>query len=521
MKRGKRQNMLAWMFNRQKSKDADNKDRASDKLRELADIVRTVAPDEFSTTRSRNDGNARAEYIPRHKAGDDDLVSPPDESFLSFAARIGADDDDLDDDEDLAYLPSRHGEDDSDARMDVARRLRRHLPDLSPSQRLEMVDEFMDAIVRLADCYRPQVIALIEQELGHTPYLTRQVAARMRLDLAAIGQVHIIEYVELLNDSDFLDLMRGRGEFTTTARARDRLRANVEQARRLQDRAEASKGGLFARLRTSDDAPRNVVDMTPHLVRSPADKHETPEQRMLNGRDRLSRQAQRRMAHFIAASLFDTLVEEGRLRAEVARALRQAVRQRIEKVRFDSRVARDTRPPIGEDIANAELSLDAASATESAAPRAPSVEQYVLDALSRSDDDAVVRELARYAQLPGSVIAKILDSGSARAIAAMAWRAGMSAQSAVVLQISSGIDEEAIEKPAIGGRYSMPRGDMEWYIDFFTELRPVAPQDSAAAANVSGPKSPKSGDSVTGQGGSAPAGTNSPSLRRRFVRKGD
>jgi hypothetical protein len=119
------------------------------------------------------------------------------------------------------------------------------------------------------------------------------------------------------------------------------------------------------------------------------------------------------------------------------------------------------------------------------------------------------------------VIAKILDSGSARAIAAMAWRAGMSAQSAVVLQISSGIDEEAIEKPAIGGRYSMPRGDMEWYIDFFTELGPVAPQDSAAAANVSGPKSPKSGDSVTGQGGSAPAGANSPSLRRRFVRKGD
>ncbi|MEQ5774558.1 DUF2336 domain-containing protein [Thalassospira sp. NFXS8] len=512
--------MLAWMFNRQKSKDADNKDRSGDKLRELADIVRTVAPGEFSTSASSSENNSRAGYIPRRKADSGDLTSSSDESFLNFAARIGADEDELDDDEDAVYLPTRHGEDNSEARMDVARRLRRHLSDLSPSQRLEMVDEFMDAIVRLADCYRPQVIALIEQELGHTPYLTRQAAARMRLDLAAIGQVHIIEYVELLNDSDFLDLMRGRGEFTTTARARDRLRANMAEARRMQDRTDA-KAGLFSRLRATDDVPRNVVDMAPHLERAPVDKHESPEERILIGRDRLSRQAQRRMAHFIAASLFDTLVEEGRLRAEVARALRQAVRQRIEKVRFDSRVARDTRPPIGEDIANAELSLDAVNAAESAAVRAPSVEQYVLDALSRNDDEAVVRELARYAQLPGSVIAKILDSGSARAITAMAWRAGMSAQSAVVLQISSGIDEEAIETPATGGRYSMPRGDMDWYIDFFTELRPVpAPESSGVSATVAA-NAGKTGDGAAGPAGGDAAGSKSPSLRRRFVRKGD
>ncbi|WP_085581526.1 DUF2336 domain-containing protein [Thalassospira mesophila] len=510
--------MLAWMFNRQKSKDAGNKDRASDKLRELADIVRDVAPGEFSL--SHNSGAPQSGRIARHKPARDDITSSDDESFLSYAARIGADDDDdLEDDEDSVYLPDRHGEDDSDARMDVARRLRRHLPDLSPSQRLEMVDEFMDAIVRLADCYRPQVIALIEQELGHTPYLTRQAAARMRIDLAAIGQVHIVEYVELLNDSDFLDLMRGRGEFTTTARARERVRANLVEARLMQERNDA-KSGLFSRLRAGDDAPRNVVDMTPHLARQPAAKNEAPEERMLMGRDRLSRQAQRRMAHFIAASLFDTLVEEGRLRAEVARALRQAVRQRIEKVRFDSRVARDTRAPAGEDIANADLGHEAAPETA----RAPSVEQYVLDALARNDDEAVVRELSRYAQLPASVIAKIMDSGSARAITAMAWRAGMSAQSAVVLQISSGIDEDAIETPATGGRYSMPRGDMDWYIDFFTELQPVAPRDpaaKAAAPSARGTDAGKSADNTAGQATADGDGTKSPSLRRRFVRKGD
>ncbi|PKR53309.1 DUF2336 domain-containing protein [Thalassospira marina] len=506
--------MLAWMFNRQKSKDADNKDRAGDKLRELADIVRTVAPDEFSMNKpvaTRSDMSARSSNPHDHS-------SPEDESFLSFAARIGADEDEYDDDDDAFYMPTRHGEDDSEARMDVSRRLRRHLPDITASQRMEMVDEFMDAIVRLADCYRPQVIALIEQELGHTPYLTRQAANRLRMDLANIGQVHIVEYVELLNDSDFLDLVRGRGEFTTTARTRDRMRANMAHARRAQDRNDATKVGLFARLRQGDEAPENVVEIAPHFDRSASRKNETPEERLLNGRDRLSRQAQRRMAHFIAASLFDTLVEEGRLRAEVARAVRQAVRQRIEKVRFDSRVARDTRPPVGEDIANADLSLEGNTFSDGPATRGPTVEQYVLDALARNDDEAVVRELARYGQLPPSVVAKILDSGSARAITAMAWRAGMSAQSAVVLQISSGIDEDALETPGTGGRFGMPRADMDWYIDFFTDPATPTAAETQAAAEKAAKKAAE--ESAAKEAADAKA-SKSPSLRRRFARKGD
>ncbi len=504
--------MLAWMFNRQKSKDTDSNDRAGDKLRELADIVRSVAPDEFSMNKSGSTDSATA-AAPRNP---DDLSSSPDESFLSFAARIGADEDDFDDDEDAFYMPTRHGEDDGEARMDVSRRLRRHLPDLSSAQRMEMVDEFMDAIERLADCYRPQVIALIEQEFGHTPYLTRQAANRLRMDLANIGQVHIIEYVELLNESDFVDLVRGRGEFTTTAWSRERMRAQRALARREQDNVEA-KGGLFSRLRQGDEPAENVVEIAPHFDRPKSRKHETPEQRMVIGRDRLSRTAQRRMAHFIAASLFDTLVEEGRLRAEVARALRQAVRQRTEKVRFDSRVARDTRPPIGEDIANADLSAEGNTFADHSARRGPSVEQYVLDALARNDDEAVVRELARYGQLPPSVVAKILDSGSARAITAMAWRAGMSAQSAVVLQISSGIDEDALETPATGGRYGMPRADMDWYIDFFTDPAPAPSAEDKANAEKAAQKVVDEAAARDADGKSS----KSPSLRRRFGRKGD
>jgi hypothetical protein len=101
------------------------------------------------------------------------------------------------------------------------------------------------------------------------------------------------------------------------------------------------------------------------------------------------------------------------------------------------------------------------------------IDQYVLDALSRNDDALVVQALAHYAQIPANAVSKILDSGSARAITALAWSAGMTAPAAVVLQISNGIPESAIESPAAGGRFAMAAADMDWYIDFFSDMKPV------------------------------------------------
>ncbi|CAM3332350.1 DUF2336 domain-containing protein [Thalassospira profundimaris] len=450
--------MLSWMFNRQKNAgDGGLDDKASAKLRDLADTVRTIAPETFGSDTGRVQGRA----IPRRHVSENNA----DASALEHAARLSSELDTLDDAEDVPDF-------DSDVRMDVARRLRRHLTDLSPSERLEMVDEFVSAIANMGDCYRPQVIALIEQELGHTPYMTRQAANRLRQDIQAIGRVSIADYIELLSDSDFLDIMRGRGEFIQTAAERERAELEAAaKARLIEQQAEKEKGGLLNRLLSSDDAPRNVVPMTPHFVEKTT-KPKAPENDILGGQNRISRQAQRRIAHFIMASLFDTLVEQGRMRTEVARALRQSVRQRIEKARFENRMLMPSRDrDMDVEIADNEMvDNDVVEATDAKM----TIDQYVLDALSRNDDALVVQALAHYAQIRANAVSKILDSGSARAITALAWRAGMTAPAAVVLQISNGIPESAIESPAAGGRFAMAAADMDWYIDFFSDMKPVA-----------------------------------------------
>ncbi|WP_417810865.1 DUF2336 domain-containing protein [Thalassospira alkalitolerans] len=470
--------MLNWMFNRQKSKDDGGlDDKSAAKLRDLAETVRSIAPDEFG---ANEQVSSRSGRIPRRKQSD----IPSAQSGLDYAARLSADLVDDDDDEEDGQPDF-----DSDVRMDVARRLRRHLSELSPSERLDMVEEFVAAIGNMADCYRPQVIALIEQELSHTPYMTRQAAMRLRQDIAAIGRVSLGEYVELLSDADFLDILRGRGEFVQTASEKaDAKQEAAAQARLARDRAEKEKGGLLNRFLASDDAPRNVVAMTPQFGAKRPASDKTPLGEMRDGRNKISRQAQRRIAHFILASLFDTLVEQGRMRAEVARAMRQSVRQRIEKAKLENRITtRMASVPSDSDIEDAMHGEDADPAGTS---EPVTIDQYVLDALSRNEDALVVQGLAHYAQMPAAIVSKILDSGSARAITALAWRAGMTAPSAIVLQMSAAIPEENIERPAAGGRYAMAATDMDWYIDFFNELQPSGPRGRAAggasAAGVAG-----------------------------------
>ena len=136
--------MLSWMFNRQKNTgDGGLDDKATAKLRDLADTVRTVAPDAFSA----DAGNARGRSIPRKNSSEE--IS--EQTALEHAARLSNEMAYAEEDEDAPDF-------DSDVRMDVARRLRRHLNDVSPSERLEMVEEFVAAIANMGDCYRPQVI---------------------------------------------------------------------------------------------------------------------------------------------------------------------------------------------------------------------------------------------------------------------------------------------------------------------------------------------------------------------------
>ena len=434
--------MLSWMFNRHRGKQNATGDVAADRLRKLAEVARSVAPDAMQTDPESLRGEigdrrakSRDKPLPKPRSGPDNWQGIDTVALLGEEAAAGLAEEPEDDDEDMGYDGDPLA---GEARQEISRRLRRHLPGVVPSRRLSIVDEMVGAMEQMARCYMGQVKSIIERELGCSPYLTRQASQRLIYEVHNSSQVSILEYVELINDSDFLDILRGRAMFV-----------------RVHGSDDPSGDGKVVSL--GSGVPKRRQGAASDMAKC------------LNGRERLSVKAKRRIAHFVAAAIFDELVEAKRVRAEVARAVRQAVRQRIERTRFENAVSEQpmVEPPGG--------SADPSGAgRQGETPEGePNVDQAILEALTRSEDVMVLQALCHHAQLPEEVVAKILDSGSARAVVALAWLSGMEAPSSVVLQMSCGIPEDSLIQPAAGDRYSVPTSELKWYIDFFTSMAPA------------------------------------------------
>lgn len=465
-KAGSETNMLSWMFNRHRGKPDRNAtgDVAADRLRKLAEVARSVAPEAMRTdpdsirgeigdrraksqTKSpeKSNGKSDGKSIPKRRLGPDNWEGINAVALLGEEAAAELGDEPDYDDEDMGYDGDPLA---GEARQEIGRRLRRHLPDLSLSRRLAIVEEMVAVMEQMARCYMPQVKSIIERELGCSQYLTRQASQRLIYEVHNSSQVSVLAYVELINDADFLDILRGRAMFVRVQ----------EDPNPGADGDDHSGDGKIVPLRSG--ASKRRQGTSSELAK------------YLNGRERLSVKAKRRIAHFVAAAIFDELVEAKRIRAEVARAVRQAVRQRIERTRFENAGAEQ---PMVEPPGAAMNGSDPSGARhQGETPDAElSADQAILEALTRSEDVMMLQALCHHAQLPEEVVSKILESGSARAIVALAWLSGMEAPSSVVLQMSCGIPESALIQPTQSERYSVPTSELKWYIDFFTSMAPV------------------------------------------------
>jgi hypothetical protein len=73
--------------------------------------------------------------------------------------------------------------------------------------------------------------------------------------------------------------------------------------------------------------------------------------------------------------------------------------------------------------------------------------------------------IARDSGLPAPVVRKMLGSGSAKAITALAWKANYSMALAVALQAGpGGIAADQVLGPRDGG-YPLSESDMEWQLE--------------------------------------------------------
>jgi uncharacterized protein (DUF2336 family) len=328
----------------------------------------------------------------------------------------------------------------------LAHKIARLAPNLSDKEQAHIRDLTYEVIAILAADRTTRVRAIIAEavkNLGDAPPdLVRRLARDVEIEVAG----PILESSPLLGDDELINIIRSQpiqGALAAIARRR-RLGAQlsdclVAAAIHVPDGVVA----VTALLRNHDaeidpETLGRVMDMAPDRT----EWHEP-----LVNRPTLPLGALRRLAGFISHTLLDTLRRHGASDPDAAQEIAQAV-----KWRLASEGQEDPALAPADAASNAALPVGASA---------------IAKALVAGQLEPVAGALARDSGYPAGVVRKVLGGTDAKAILALAWKAGYPADLALALQTDAArIPLEAALKPDPASKgYPLSDADLEWQLD--------------------------------------------------------
>ncbi len=304
---------------------------------------------------------------------------------------------------------------DDDVRCELARKVARLVPELSPAGAARLRDLALAALEVLAKDQLPRVRAILAEELKRSRHAPRSVILALAHDLETIVSCPILEYSPLLSDHDLLEIVaKGAVDERLCAIARrEALSAEVADAVVATLEVPALAALLAnAGAKVRDDAMDRIVECAAEA----AALHEP-----LVMRAELSVRAIRRIAGFVAAALVDLLCRRQDVDEATETAIRRQVRQRLK----DAPLGPDENDPaVRASALHAGGKLD---------------EACIMEAIESGDRAFVGAALAIRTGQPAETVTRLIASRSAKAIVALAWKAGIGMRTAVRLQARIGL----------------------------------------------------------------------------------
>lgn len=337
---------------------------------------------------------------------------------------------------------------DGEVRVDLAFKIGRLVPTLTPDQTDRLTKMALEVLEVLARDDLPRVRATIADEIKHASNLPPRIVNRLARDIEEIVAAPILEFSPLLSDEDLLDIIAGGvggGALVALSRRRDLgERVTAAVAKTLDVNAVAA---LLAN--KSAQVREETLDMIAGGAEDIAEWHQP-----MVDRDHLPARVVRRIATFISAALLDALIERNKDQAEIVEELRQTIRQRIERG----------------DLAPNQPDWESAAERAAKAHEAGTLNDAAIVAAIEAQDHAFVRHaLALVSGIGINGVGSMLNTGSGKAITALAWHCGLSVDTAMLLQQKVGkVQPRLLVRPGSDGRYAMSRDDMQWYIECVT-----------------------------------------------------
>ncbi len=346
---------------------------------------------------------------------------------------------------------------DDDVHCDLAYKIARLTPQLSSDARDRIRELTLEALDILARDEIVRVRRVLAETLKDVAQAPHDVVLRLARDTELEVAAPVLEFSPLLSDDDLLEIIASPSVAGALAAISRRVLVSEAVSDAIVhsedwDAVASLLGNPSAQIReeTLDqlvEGSRTVTDLQMPIVRRP----------------RLPLRAARKLATFVADTVLTVLMRRADLDEETAELVSQTVRKRM-----------------SERTAAEQETGGAASSPSVREPARIAEEVRRLEKEGKLDDGRIASELtggnrvfvteaiAVKSGLPAAVVERIAAARSAKAMTALAWKAGFSMRFAVKLQSRyANVPSGELLHPRDGFDYPMSEEDMTWQIGFY------------------------------------------------------
>lgn len=349
----------------------------------------------------------------------------------------------------------------SEVRSDLADRLGKLLPDLTEDEKDQAWRATHQALTLLARDQLPMVRRILSETLKLLPTAPHDVILTLAHDKDTDVASPVLQFSPVLTDEDLLSVIASSPLSASLAAISKRY--GVSQA--VSDAVfHTGDSGAVTALLANDSA--QIREETLDAIINAAPGHVSWHEPLVHRRD-VDANAALRIAEFVADSLIEKLAGRGDFPSDTIDRLRDVVRSRLKKDQSaECLLAEDSGGGLQDEDSIA-LAMQQVSAL--IAQDGLKAEQ-VLAALDEDNTSFVFVATAQLADIPIDAVKAIVKSHSAKALQALSWKAGFTANDAMHLQLALGrVPPGDIIMPRPDGSYDATTSEMKWQIELFTE----------------------------------------------------
>ena len=336
-------------------------------------------------------------------------------------------------------------DDDENVRVQLARKIARLMPGLEAEENERIVALTLETIEHLASDSAVRVRATLAEEIKHLANVPKPVVLALAHDLENIVAAPILEYSPLLSDADLIEII-ACGQVREVLSAVARRRPLSEQV--SDTLVQSLDVSAVAALLVNPDA--KIRKTTLDRIVTEAEEIESWHLPLALRAD-LSARAIRRIAGFVGAAIIEILAARHDLSPATRSRLNRQLRLRLEEKTDAAPAAAGAAEHIAYAKASGGLNGD-----------------FVEEAALAGQRENVVLALAELGQVSANQVRRILATGRAQPVVALAWRAGLSMRVAFKIQTCiMRLPGPALLPARNGVNFPLTPEEMAWQLSCF------------------------------------------------------